>query len=207
MDLQNILHAAPNSFANSYNLYDPDTSDLRGAFVLNNLSNPALLVCGAIGAVENTTAPETAKLCGQYLGPMLRLLNFNYLPIPLNPYLSKSADPSNILYSDPALAPGGVGVASGPPEIPPAVSAYTGASDNPFPATAQVPPPFPPGPSAPDHGPAAPSPALYPGAPVPTPPGPSAPTLQDMLLPAEAAPPGIDPHKGVPLPVEGTPTS
>ncbi|WP_319435702.1 MCE family protein [Mycobacterium sp. RTGN5] len=207
VDLQNILHSAPNSFANAYNLYDPDTSDLRGAFVLNNLSSPAALVCGAIGAVENTTAPETAKLCGQYLGPMLRLLNFNYLPIPLNPYLAKSADPSSILYSDPALAPGGAGVPPGPPEIPPAVSAYTGASENPFPAPAQVPPPFPPGPSAPDHGPAAPSPALYPGAPVPTAPGPAAPTLRDMLLPAEAAPPDTNPQTGVPLPSEGRPIS
>ena len=33
---------------------------------------------------ENTTAPETAKLCHDYLGPALRLLNLNYIPIPIN---------------------------------------------------------------------------------------------------------------------------
>ena len=44
-------------------------------------------ICAAIGAVDNVTAPETAKLCAQYLGPALRLLNFNSLPPPpINPY-------------------------------------------------------------------------------------------------------------------------
>lgn len=197
-DLEQVLHVAPNSFANGYNIYNPDTGDPVGAFVLNNLSSPTDFVCQAIGAIENTTAPETAKLCAQYLGPALRLLNFNYLPFPTNPYLMKSAEPDAIVYSDPALAPGGAGPPPGPPEIPPAVSAYTGLPDNPFPAPAPVPPPFPPGPTAPDHLPAFPSPALLPGAPVPGPPiiagqapppgpapAPAASSLPDMLLPAE----------------------
>ena len=38
MDLQNILHLAPNSFANFYNIYNPDTSSQVGAPVLNPLS-------------------------------------------------------------------------------------------------------------------------------------------------------------------------
>ena len=46
-----------------------------------------------IGGVANTTAPETAKLCEQYLGPALRLLNFNNLPLPINPYLRPIAEP------------------------------------------------------------------------------------------------------------------
>lgn len=186
ISLENILHAAPNAFANAYNIYNPDIGAPLGNFVLNNLSSPISFICGAIGAVENVTAPETAKLCAQYLGPALRLFNFNYLPIPINPYLSKSLSPSNIVYSDPALAPGGAGAPPGPPDQLPAVSAYTGL-DGPGP-----PPPgaFPPGPTAPDHLPAAPSPALFPGAPVPQPvpqpvpePGPA--TLPGILLPAE----------------------
>jgi phospholipid/cholesterol/gamma-HCH transport system substrate-binding protein len=195
MDLENVLHAAPTAFANFYNIYNPDTGGAVGQFVLNNFSNPVAFICGAIGAVENATAPETAKLCAQYLGPALGLLNFNYLPFPVNPYLMKSASPDNIVYSDPSLAPGGAGPTPGPPEIPPAVSAYTGLNP---PGPAQ-PPAVAPGPSAPDHLPAFPSPALYPGAPVPT-----APTsVGDMLLPAEAPVPA-DPQPGVPLPAEGT---
>lgn len=208
-DLENVLHVSPNAFANGYNIYNPDTGDALGSFVFNNFSNPLQFVCAAVGAIENTTATETGKLCEQYLGPALRLLNFNYIPFPINPYLMKSADPDHVLYSDPALAPGGAGAPPGPPEQPPTISAYTGLATNPYPAPTDVPPPaVAPWPSAPDHLPAAPSPALLPGAPTPGPPviaapGPTTPSLQGLLLPAAAPPPPAGP----PLPAEGTPPS
>jgi phospholipid/cholesterol/gamma-HCH transport system substrate-binding protein len=192
IDLENVLHAMPNAISNGYNIYNPDTGSFVGAFVFNNFSDPVGFICGAIGAVADITSPETSKLCAQYLGPALRLTNFNSLPIPTNPYLAHS--PNNLLYTDPALVPGGAGGAPTPPEVPPTVSAYTGQADNPFPAPADVPPPAI-GPNAPPHLPAYPSPALYPGAPIPGPPvispqppsGP--PTVPDMLLPAEGTPP------------------
>ncbi len=118
-DFEQVLHVAPNSFANGYNIYDPDTGSPRGGFSLPNLASPMQFVCGMIGATQNTTAPETAKLCHDYLGPALRLLNLNYIPVPISPYLSKSASPHNIVYADPALAPGGAGGAPRPPENPP----------------------------------------------------------------------------------------
>jgi hypothetical protein len=204
LDIENILHVAPNAFANGYNIYNPDTGSAIGSFVFNNFSNPVQLFCGAIGAVANVTAPETGKLCGQYLGPALRVFNFAYLPVPLNPYLAKSASPENILYSEPRLAPGGEGPKPGPPELPPAVSAYTGLNDDvPPPAGYGQPPAVGPGPSAPDHLPAAPSPALYPGAPIP----PAPQGWQDMVLPAEAPPVPVDPQSTPPPPAAGTPGS
>jgi virulence factor Mce-like protein len=203
MDLEQVLHVAPNSFANGYNIYDPDTGSARGGFSIPNLASPMQFVCGALGATQNTTAPETAKLCHDYLGPALRLLNLNYIPVPINPYLAKSASPHNIIYADPKLAPGGEGGVPRTPELPPSVSAYTGIDGD-------VPPPpgmgpDPDGPfSAPDRPNMPPIPALYPGAPVPTdpprigPPIPSpasgdtvpsvAPTLPELMLPAEATP-------------------
>ncbi len=184
IDLENVLHVGANAFANYYNFYNADTGDDVGAFVFNNFSNPLQFVCSAIGAVENVTAPETAKLCAQYLGPALRLLNFNYLPLPVSPYLMKSMSPEDIVYSEANLAPGGAGPKPSPPEIPPAVSAYTGLNgDVPPPpgyANAGL-PPMPPGIYSPL--PAFPSPAVYPGAPVPT-----AASVPDMLLPAERPP-------------------
>jgi virulence factor Mce-like protein len=126
-DLEQILHVAPNSFANAYNMYDPDTGEFAGSSVLNEFSNPVQFICAQIGAIENATADETSKLCSQYLGPALRLLDFNYMPIPFNPFLAKSASPENLIYTDPALMPGADGPAPGPPETPPAVSAYTGS--------------------------------------------------------------------------------
>src|SRR5208337_2144842 len=74
--VENLLHVAPNAIANGYNIYDPDSGTARGAFALSNFANPVALVCSAIGAVKNATATETAKLCAQYLGPALRLINF-----------------------------------------------------------------------------------------------------------------------------------
>ncbi|WP_319453872.1 MULTISPECIES: MCE family protein [unclassified Mycobacterium] len=162
-DLENLLLNAPNAFANAYNIYNPDSGSFIGAFVLQNFANPLQLLCAGIGSVENATAPETAKLCEQYLGPALRLLNFNYLPIPVNPLLMPSASPDRIVYSPPSLAPGGTGPTPGPPDVPPAISAYTGLDGD-------VPPP-------PGY---VPLPEAVSGPP---------PTLPELLLPAEAPPP------------------
>ncbi|APE14600.1 mammalian cell entry protein [Mycobacterium sp. WY10] len=125
--LEQLLHVAPNAFANYYNVYNPDTGDNIGSIVFNDFSDPVQFICGQLGAIENATAPETGKLCAQYLGPAMRLLRFNLVPFPMSPYLMKAPSPENLLYSDPALAPGGAGPAPGPPETPPAVSAYSGA--------------------------------------------------------------------------------
>jgi phospholipid/cholesterol/gamma-HCH transport system substrate-binding protein len=127
VDLENVLHVAPNALANQSNIYDPDNGAPVGAFVFNNFSNPTAFLCSAIGGVQNATAAETAKLCAMYLGPALKVVNFNYLPIPTNPLLMKAPSPDKVIYSDPRLAPGGTGPPPGPEEIPPAVSAYTGA--------------------------------------------------------------------------------
>lgn len=201
--LENVLHVAPTAIANGYNVYNPDTGTPMGAFAMNNFANPVQLVCSSLGAVENVTSAEAGNACTQYLGPALRLLNFNYLPFPFNAYLGKSASPENLVYSDPALAPGGAGGAAVPPETPPAVSAYTGVGDVPPPAGwGQQ--PGPPGAYTAAGLPAAPTPALFPGAPVPPgvvpagPPQRSATNLQDLLLPAEAPP-------VVPVPAGGTP--
>jgi virulence factor Mce-like protein len=130
-DLENILHVAPNAIVNGYDIYNPDSGSFVGSFALNNFADPTQFICGGIAAVADATSAETAKLCAQYLGPGLRLPNFNYLPFPINPYLTKS--PANVIYTDPALAPGGEGSVPGPPETPPTVSAYTGFADDPNP--------------------------------------------------------------------------
>lgn len=130
MDVENILHGAPTAFSNGYNIYNPNIPGAIGSFIINNFSNPVQALCGAVGALENVTAPETGKLCAEYAGPGLRLLNFNYLPIPFNPVLQRSATPDKIKYADPRLAPDGEGPGPSPRETPPAVSAYTGLGES-----------------------------------------------------------------------------
>jgi virulence factor Mce-like protein len=199
-DLENVLHVAPNAIANGYNIYNPDSGTAVGAFALSNFSDPVSVVCSAIAAVKNVTASETSKLCAQYLGPALSLVNFNYLPFPFNDYLRKAPSPDNLMYTDPNLAPGGSGGRPQPQTVPAAVSAYTGADDV-APPPGWDSPPGPPGAYAPNGFPANPSPALYPGAPIPPgitapeapPPAQTSTTLQDMLLPAEAAPAAVQP--------------
>lgn len=204
MDVENILHVAPNALANFYNIYNPETGQPSGEFVVNNFSNPVQSICTQLEAIENITAPESGKLCAQYLGPGLRLLNFNYLPIPTNPWLGPTPPPEDIIYSDPALIPchphmedcqGDLhGTVPTPPETPPAVSAYTGLPGDNIPTSgpgafwAPPPPPPPRAVSLPPGPPAADAPPPGPPAAVPPPPGPAAPgpaTLPDMLLPAE----------------------
>jgi phospholipid/cholesterol/gamma-HCH transport system substrate-binding protein len=139
MDLENILHVAPSAFANAYNILNPNLPGAVGTFVLSNFSNPVAFICAAIGGIANVTAAETGKLCAQYLGPALRLLNFNILPSPpINPLLAPAVTPDKLAYTDPALAPGGAGAAPGAPEQPPAVSAYTGAGGVPPPSLPDV---------------------------------------------------------------------
>jgi phospholipid/cholesterol/gamma-HCH transport system substrate-binding protein len=209
MALENILHVAPNALANFENIYYPNGGAVSGAFSLANFSNPVFFFCGLIGAVANTTAPETAKLCAQYLGPVLRLLNFNNIPLPINAYLRPSISADRIVYTDPKLAPGGAGPGD-PPEPPPTVSAYTGAGDIPPPPGWGA-PPGPPGLYTTGGNEAAvpPSPALFPGAAIPGPPnivsnipaGPP-PTVDNLLLPGQTPPP---PPAGPLLPAEGPP--
>lgn len=185
IDLENLLHAAPNSVANGYNIYNPDSGSQIGRFALNNFANPVALLCGAIAAVASVTSPESAKLCAQTTGPALNAATVNGLPFPVNPYLMKSINPERLIYTEPRLAPGGSGPKPVAPDDPLSVSAYTGAGgDEPPPPGYGQPPAVAPGPSAPHHLPADPSPALYPGAPIPGPP-----SLPAMLLPAEAGAP------------------
>lgn len=195
MVLKNVLHVAPNAVGNSYNIYNPDTGSDLGAFAFGNFSDPVQLICSAIAAVQNATAAETGKLCAQYLGPALRLVNFNFLPFPFNAYLAKSPSPWNLVYSDPKLAPGGAGSTTDT-ETPPAVSAYTGLDgDVPPPAGWGAPQSGQRGAYAPEGLPADPQPALYPGAPIPPgvprePFGPPPAQVSDLLMPAEAPAPG-----------------
>ena len=81
--------------------------------------------CRATVRYELVQASEYVVDDWDLSGPALRLLNFNYMPMPFNAYLAKSPSPENLIYSDPKLAPGGTGGRVPPAEIPPAVSAYT----------------------------------------------------------------------------------
>jgi phospholipid/cholesterol/gamma-HCH transport system substrate-binding protein len=169
LDLENVLHTAPHAIANAYNMFDPRTGAASGVFVLSNMANPVWFICGMVGAIGNVTAPESSKLCSQYLGPALRQLNFNNLPFPVNPFLTSNPPPYMLKYSEPRLMPDAEGQPPPPATDLPAVSAYTGMGD--------VPPP-------PGYGPL-PGPPPAAAAPPVDVPVMDSPTVPDLLLPAE----------------------
>jgi virulence factor Mce-like protein len=185
MALKNVLHVTPNALANAYNDYDPDVGNIRGGVGLQNFTNPVWALCSQIGGLENATGNESGKLCGLYLSPALRIFNpllyfnFNYLPIPVNPILAPVFDSKNIVYTEQRLAPGGEGPKPTPPELPPAVSAYTGLPGDPVGPPGAVPPARIPGAAMPEPPP--------PTTPVAPPPAPA--NVSDMLLPGEGPQP------------------
>ena len=175
-----------------------------------NFANPVWFFCGMIGAVENTTAPETAKLCAQYLGPAMRLLNVNNIPFPINPFLRPAIPGPGHLHRPEARA-GRCG---------PRRSARTAADGFGLHRARRYSAAAGPGRAArPCQGftrptattPAIPSPALYPGAPIPGPPNVMSNLPAGAARRRDAAPPAAPAQPMPPnaplLPAEGTPPS
>ncbi|MGV0698206.1 MCE family protein [Mycolicibacter sinensis] len=197
--IRNILHITPNAIANTLNMYNVTSGTPVGSFAFANFSNPVQAICTMTGAVGNVTSTETGKLCEGYLGPAMRLLNFNGLPLPMSPYLTKAASPEKLIYTDPALMPHAEHPGS-LPEQEPSISAYTGLHGDVPPPPGWTDPLQPRGSLAPDGLPAAATPPLNPGVPLPSPT-----TFDGMLLPGPP-PPGPPPGLPGPLPAEGTPS-
>ena len=48
--------------------------------VINNFANPISFLCGAIQAASRLGAEQSAKLCVQYLAPIIKNRQYNFLP-------------------------------------------------------------------------------------------------------------------------------
>ncbi|MGB3771064.1 MAG: MCE family protein [Rhodococcus sp. (in: high G+C Gram-positive bacteria)] len=103
-----ILHVAPTALSNLNNIYQPAHNAIVSSLAPNNFANPMNFVCSAIAAAEQVGAREGADLCVKYLGPLLKTLAFDYLPLQSNPIRGVGALPGQLEYSEPdLLAPGG----------------------------------------------------------------------------------------------------
>jgi phospholipid/cholesterol/gamma-HCH transport system substrate-binding protein len=133
-DLKQALHIAPSAFANVLNIYQPAQGAVVGALAMGNFANPISFLCGAIQAASRLGAEQSAKLCVQYLAPIIKNRRYNFPPIGITPFVGAQARPNEITYSEDWLRPD---------YVPPA-----GAADGPPPADtapppAEVPPPPP----------------------------------------------------------------
>jgi len=125
-DVKQVLHVAPNTFQNFLNIWQPAQGTVTGVLAANNFANPITFLCGAIQAASRLGAEQSAKLCAQYLAPIIKNRQYNFPPLGENLFVGASARPNEITYSEDWLRPDYV-PPPGPNPAPPADSAPTAA--------------------------------------------------------------------------------
>jgi phospholipid/cholesterol/gamma-HCH transport system substrate-binding protein len=104
-DIKQTLHITPTTFSNFLNIYQPAQGTLTGALAINNFANPISFLCGAIQAASRLNAVQSAKLCVQYLAPIIKNRQFNFPPLGENLFVGPSARPNELTYSEDWLRP------------------------------------------------------------------------------------------------------
>jgi phospholipid/cholesterol/gamma-HCH transport system substrate-binding protein len=138
-DIKQVLHVAPTALADLNNIYEPAVGSLTGILAVNNFANPVSFICGAIQAASRLGADQSAKLCAQYLAPIVKNRQYNFPPLGENLFVGTQARPNEVTYSEdwmrpdyvppsrPAAAP--VAQQAAPaPEPPPAPTVTTDAN-------------------------------------------------------------------------------
>ncbi|MGB8407073.1 MAG: MCE family protein, partial [Mycobacterium sp.] len=103
-DIKQTLHVLPTVVQNFVNIYDPAHGAITGILGLN-FANPITFLCGAIEAASRLNNAESAKLCVQYLAPIVKNRQYNFLPFGMNPIVNAKARPNELTYSEDSLRP------------------------------------------------------------------------------------------------------
>ncbi len=104
-DVEQALHLFPNTLQNFINIYQPTQQGITGALTLQNFANPISFLCGGIQAASRLNGEESAKLCAQYLAPIIKNRQYNFLPLGANYLVGESARPNELTYSEDWLRP------------------------------------------------------------------------------------------------------
>ncbi|HEX9833405.1 MAG TPA: mammalian cell entry protein, partial [Mycobacterium sp.] len=104
---------------------------LTGALAVNNFSNPIEFLCGAIQAASRLNAEQSAKLCVQYMAPIVKNRQYNFPPLGFDFFVGAQARPNEITYSEPWMRPDFV-----PPAAPVPAPASAAPPPGPLPAEA-----------------------------------------------------------------------
>lgn len=104
-DIKQTLHVLPNALQNFVNIYEPAHGSITGILGLNTFANPITFLCGAIQAASRLNAEQSAKLCVQYLAPIIKNRQYNFLPVGLNPFVNAQARPNEVTYSEDWMRP------------------------------------------------------------------------------------------------------
>jgi phospholipid/cholesterol/gamma-HCH transport system substrate-binding protein len=104
-DTKQLLHIAPTVAQDFVNIYQPAQGTLSGALSTNNFQDPLSFICGAIQAAARIGASQSAKLCVQYLAPIIKNRQYNFFPIGENLFVGASARPNEVTYSEDWMRP------------------------------------------------------------------------------------------------------
>jgi phospholipid/cholesterol/gamma-HCH transport system substrate-binding protein len=167
-DIKQVGHVGPSVFQNFVNIYQPAQGGLTGILALNNFSDTISFVCGTIESASRRGADYSSRLCEQYLAPIVKNRQYNFLPIGGNPFVGSQARPNEITYSEDWLNP------NLPPPAAAAQNPGPGAAA-PLPAEAPLPADAP----LPAEAPAPAAAATDPGL-----------GLQGLMVPGQASEPG-----------------
>lgn len=129
-DVKQVLHIAPTVFQNFMNIYQPAQSAVTGILAPVNFANTVQFICSAVQAASRKDWEQSAKLCVQYLAPIIKNRQYNFPPLGINPFVGASARPNEITYSEDRLNP----------HLPPAAPALPPAPAESQPAPIQTDP-------------------------------------------------------------------
>ena len=104
-DIKQVLHVAPNTLQNYVNIWQPAQGAVSSVPMLNNFANPISFLCGAIQAASRLGAEQSAKLCVQYLAPIIKNRQYNFLPLAQNVFVGATTRPNELTYSEDWLRP------------------------------------------------------------------------------------------------------
>ncbi|OPX10282.1 virulence factor Mce family protein [Mycobacterium sp. AT1] len=104
-DVEQTLHSLPTVMANFNNIYEPANGSLTGELMINNFANPISFLCGAIQAASRLGAEQSSKLCAQYLAPIIKNRQMNFLPLGENLLVGAQARPNEVTYSEDSMRP------------------------------------------------------------------------------------------------------
>lgn len=121
-DVKQFLHVAPTTFQNYVNIWQPAQGAVSAVPMLNNFANPIQFLCGAVQAASRLGAEQSAKLCVQYLAPIVKNRQYNFPPIGQNLFVGATTRPNEVTYSEDWLRPDYIPPQPPPPPAPPPVS-------------------------------------------------------------------------------------
>lgn len=128
-DIKQLLHIFPTPAQNFVNIFEPANGALTGALAANNFADPVSFICGAVQAASRLGAEQAAKLCVQYLAPIMKNRQYNFPMVGENLFVGTQARPNEVTYSEDWMRPDYVPPADTPPpaQAPPPTAAPPGS--------------------------------------------------------------------------------